>query len=136
MHCDAMICTHSNVITHCDVTMDVPSNIVIHCNFTMGIPGLEALFIAGNVVEIDTPSPDNATCVIRNKQSVILHNAVKFELTVTFHDFIIFDMKRDKIYQVELCLSSTRLLQELNKCLTKYYVTFYFIFLRIRHQAI
>ncbi len=32
MHCDAMICTHSNVITHCDITMDVPRNIITHSN--------------------------------------------------------------------------------------------------------
>ncbi len=23
MYCDAMICTHSKIITHCDITMDV-----------------------------------------------------------------------------------------------------------------
>ncbi len=38
MHCDAMICTHSNVITRFDVTMDVPSNVITHCDFTMHIP--------------------------------------------------------------------------------------------------
>ncbi len=27
MHCDATLCTHSNVITHGDITMDVPSNV-------------------------------------------------------------------------------------------------------------
>ncbi len=37
MHCDAMIYTHSNIITHY-VTMDVPSNVITHCDFTMNIP--------------------------------------------------------------------------------------------------
>ncbi len=38
MHYNAMICTHSNVITHCDVTMDAPSNVIAHCDFTIRIP--------------------------------------------------------------------------------------------------
>ncbi len=35
MHCDAMTCTHSNIISNCDITMDVPSNIISHCDVTM-----------------------------------------------------------------------------------------------------
>ncbi len=38
MHCAAIICTHSNIITHCDITMDIPNNIITHCDFTMYIP--------------------------------------------------------------------------------------------------
>ncbi len=30
MHCDAMICTYSNVITYCDITMDIPDVIMSH----------------------------------------------------------------------------------------------------------
>ncbi len=38
IHCDAMLCIHSNGIIHCDIIMDVPSNVVTHCCATMGHP--------------------------------------------------------------------------------------------------
>ncbi len=35
MDCDAMIWTHSNIITHCDITMGIPSNVIIHFDAIM-----------------------------------------------------------------------------------------------------
>ncbi len=63
MHCDTMICTHSNVITH-SITMDAPSNIITHCDFTMGIPSNVIthcdVIMSGNcyVILIDLHWPD------------------------------------------------------------------------------
>ncbi len=36
MHCDIMICAHSNIVTLYDVTMDIPSNIITYCDAIMG----------------------------------------------------------------------------------------------------